>query len=48
VKDALERYPNIDVTTTSEVHGQLVAMGLARIFHAAALYRSKERFLVLK
>jgi hypothetical protein len=30
VKEALERYPNIDVTTTSEVHGQLVAMGLAQ------------------
>jgi len=30
VKDALERYPDIDVTTTSEVHAQLVAMGLAQ------------------
>ncbi len=29
VKEALERYPNIDVTTTTEVHAQLVAMGLA-------------------
>ena len=29
VKDALERYPDIDVMTTSEVHGQLVAMGAA-------------------
>lgn len=29
VQDALERYPNIDVTTTTEVHGQLLAMGLA-------------------
>lgn len=29
VKDALERYPDIDVTTTSEVYAQLVAMGLA-------------------
>lgn len=28
VKEALERYPNIDVTTTSEVHGQLLALGL--------------------
>jgi hypothetical protein len=30
VQDALERYPNIDVTTTTEVHGQLLAMGLAQ------------------
>lgn len=30
VQDALERYPNIDVTTTTEVHAQLVAMGLAQ------------------
>lgn len=30
VKEALERYPDIDVTTTSEVHAQLVAMGLAQ------------------
>lgn len=28
VREALERYPNIDVVTTSEVHGQLLAMGL--------------------
>lgn len=27
VKDALERYPDIDVTTTTEVHAQLVALG---------------------
>lgn len=33
VHDALKRYPNIDVTTTSEVHGQLVAMGLAQNVH---------------
>ena len=30
VQDALERYPNIDVTTTTEVHSQLLAMGLAQ------------------
>ncbi|WP_312136396.1 hypothetical protein [Brevundimonas sp.] len=30
VKEALERYPNIDVATTSEVHGQLLAMGLGK------------------
>jgi len=29
VHEALERYPGIDVVTTSEVHAQLVAMGLA-------------------
>jgi hypothetical protein len=30
VKEALERYPDIDVSTTTEVHAQLVAMGLAQ------------------
>lgn len=29
VREALERYPDIDVMTTTEVHGQLVAMGAA-------------------
>ncbi len=29
VKEALERYPDIDVTTTTEVHAQLVALGTA-------------------
>ncbi len=29
VKDALERYPDIDVTTTTEVHAQMVALGAA-------------------
>lgn len=29
VLDALERYPGIDVVTTSEVHAQLLAMGMA-------------------
>ncbi len=29
VKDALVRYPDVDVTTTSEVHAQLVALGMA-------------------
>lgn len=37
VKDALERHPNIDVTTTSEVHGQLVAMGLAQNAHDSGI-----------
>jgi len=29
VQDALERYPDIDVTTTTEVHAHLLALGLA-------------------
>jgi len=29
VKDALERYPDIQVTTTSEVHAQLLGIGMA-------------------
>lgn len=29
VREALERYPHVDVTTTSEVHGQLMALGLS-------------------
>ena len=29
VKEALARYPNIDVTSTSEVHAQMLALGLA-------------------
>ena len=37
VKDALEHYPNIDVTTTSEVHGQLLAMGLAQDVHNSGI-----------
>jgi hypothetical protein len=37
VQDALERYPNIDVTTTSEVHGQLVSMGLAQDVHNSGI-----------
>jgi hypothetical protein len=37
VKEALERYPSIDVTTTSEVHGQLVAMGLAQDVHNSGI-----------
>jgi hypothetical protein len=31
VKDALERYPDIDVTTTTEVHAQLVARGIGQV-----------------
>ncbi len=30
VQEALNRYPDIDVTTTTEVHAQLLAMGLAQ------------------
>ena len=37
VKEALERYPDIDVTTTSEVHGQLVALGLAQDVHNSGI-----------
>ena len=37
VQDALERYPSIDVTTTSEVHAQLVAMGLAQEVHNSGI-----------
>jgi hypothetical protein len=37
VQDALERYPSIDVTTTSEVHGQLLAMGLAQDVHNSGI-----------
>ena len=37
VHDALTRYPSIDVTTTSEVHGQLVAMGLAQDVHNSGI-----------
>ena len=37
VQDALERYPSIDVTTTSEVHGQLVAMGVAQDVHNSGI-----------
>lgn len=33
VKEALERYPDIDVTTTSEVYAQLVALGMADNVH---------------
>lgn len=40
VKEALERYPNIDVTTTTEVHGQLVAMGLAQDVHNSGISES--------
>lgn len=40
VQDALERYPNIDVTTTTEVHGQLVAMGLAENVRSSGISES--------
>lgn len=31
VKEALERYPDIDVTTTTEVHAELVARGIGHV-----------------
>ena len=37
VQEALQRYPNIDVTTTTEVHGQLLAMGLAQDVHNSGI-----------
>lgn len=37
VHDALVRYPDIDVTTTSEVHAQLVARGLAEHVHNSGI-----------
>lgn len=37
VKEALERYPDIDVTTTTEVHAQLLAMGLAQDVHNSGI-----------
>lgn len=37
VREALGRYPDIDVTTTTEVHAQLVAMGLAQDVHSSGL-----------
>ena len=37
VKEALDRYPGIDVTTTTEVHAQLVALGLAQNVHDSGI-----------
>jgi hypothetical protein len=37
VHEALNRYPDIDVTTTTEVHAQLVAMGLAQNVHNSGI-----------
>ena len=37
VEEALQRYPNIDVTSTSEVHAHLVALGLAQNVHDSAI-----------
>jgi hypothetical protein len=37
VQEALERYPDIDVTTTTEVHAQLVALGLAQNVHNSGI-----------
>jgi hypothetical protein len=33
VQEALQRYPDIDVTTTTEVHAQLTALGVAENVH---------------
>ena len=40
VKEALERYPDIDVTTTTEVHAQLLALGLAQDVHNGGISES--------
>ncbi len=37
VQESLERYPDIDVTTTTEVHAQLLAMGLAQNVHNSGI-----------
>lgn len=37
VKEALAHYPDIDVTTTTEVHGQLVALGLGQDIHNSGI-----------
>lgn len=37
VKEALERYPDIDVSTTTEVHAHLLAMGLAEHVHDSGI-----------
>ena len=37
VREALERYPDIDVTTTTEVHAQLVALSLAENVHDSGI-----------
>ena len=37
VKEALERYPDIDVTTTTEVHAQLTALSLAENVHGSGI-----------
>ncbi len=37
VQEALQRYPDIDVTTTTEVHAQLVALSLAENVHDSGI-----------
>lgn len=37
VQEALQRYPDIDVTTTTEVHAQLTALGLAENVHNSGI-----------
>ena len=37
VQEALQRYPDIDVTMTTEVHAQLVALGLAENVHNSGI-----------
>ena len=40
VQEALTRYPDIDVTTTTEVHAQLLARGLAENVHNSGISES--------
>lgn len=37
VQEALNRYPDIDITTTTEVHAQLLALGLAQNVHDSGI-----------
>ena len=37
IQEALHRYPDIDVTTTSEVHAQMLARGLAEHVHNSGI-----------
>lgn len=37
VQEALQRHPDIDVTTTTEVHAQLTALGLAENVHGSGI-----------
>lgn len=37
IQEALQRYPDIDVTTTSEIHAQMVARGLGEHVHNSGI-----------